>query len=533
MERTVLIGLDGATFTVLDPLMDEGVMPFLKSFVAKGVRARLLSTPNPLTPPAWTSLMTGRTPGHHGIFDFARVVRHEGIPRSRMATSRDIRSETIWAIASRSGRSVTTLNFPLMYPPRPVNGSMVPGFVRWRHLRRSLHPTDLYDTLAALPGFDAKELALDWELERKALQALPHGEYEDWIRLHLRRERQWMEILRHLMDTRPADLTAILFDGVDKLQHLCWRFLDPAAEPGAPGTWERTIRDLCLSYFAQLDAFLAEVVERAGPDARVFMASDHGFGPTTEIFYVNVWLHRQGHLQWAEGVGPSAEEKLNVDGHKDPSSLFDWSGTRACALTAGGSCIYIRGAEGPGTPGVVPADYAAFRQRLRDELLALRDPADGRPVVARVLTREEAFPGPQCEEAPDLTLVLRDGGSISVLNSDAVLKRRAETTGAHRPEGIFLASGPGLRAGATLDPPAIADVAATVLYSLGLPLPANLEGRLPTSAFEARFLKARPPREGEPTRTPQAFLSEPEESGAVAREEAQLRRRLRALGYIE
>ena len=55
MERTVLIGLDGATFTVLDPLMDEGVMPFLKSFVAKGVRAHLLSTPNPLTPPAWTS----------------------------------------------------------------------------------------------------------------------------------------------------------------------------------------------------------------------------------------------------------------------------------------------------------------------------------------------------------------------------------------------------------------------------------------------------------------------------------------------
>src|SRR5262245_2361745 len=111
-------------------------MPFLASLARRGVRADLISTPNPLTPPAWTSLMTGRTPGHHGIFDFARYVRTEGIPRARMATSRDVACETIWSIASRQDRKVTLLNFPLTYPPRPVAGSLVPGFVRWRHLRK-------------------------------------------------------------------------------------------------------------------------------------------------------------------------------------------------------------------------------------------------------------------------------------------------------------------------------------------------------------------------------------------------------------
>ena len=77
MTRTLLIGLDGATFTVLDPLMDgtcaEGVvMPYLASLRGKGYSAKLKSTAHPLTPPAWTSVATGRTPGHHGIYDFVR-----------------------------------------------------------------------------------------------------------------------------------------------------------------------------------------------------------------------------------------------------------------------------------------------------------------------------------------------------------------------------------------------------------------------------------------------------------------------------
>ena len=47
--KTLLIGLDGATFSVLDPLMEQGAMPFLKSFFAEGVRAGLRTIVPPLT----------------------------------------------------------------------------------------------------------------------------------------------------------------------------------------------------------------------------------------------------------------------------------------------------------------------------------------------------------------------------------------------------------------------------------------------------------------------------------------------------
>ena len=83
MTTTLFIGLDGCTFTVLDQMVSdlpgEGVtMPFMKSLMARGVRAKLRSTPNPLTPPAWTSIMTGKGPGEHGVFDFIRAEDHGG-----------------------------------------------------------------------------------------------------------------------------------------------------------------------------------------------------------------------------------------------------------------------------------------------------------------------------------------------------------------------------------------------------------------------------------------------------------------------
>src|SRR5689334_2014350 len=119
MTRALLLGLDGATFTILDPFMARGVMPFLRDFVARGARANLRTVMPPLTPPAWTSLMTGKRPGQHGVFDFFQ----KETPASeyfRLSNSQDIHSPTVWTLASDAGRRVIALNFPLMFPPPPV-----------------------------------------------------------------------------------------------------------------------------------------------------------------------------------------------------------------------------------------------------------------------------------------------------------------------------------------------------------------------------------------------------------------------------
>ncbi len=541
-RRAVLIGLDGATFSILDSLTEDGVMPFLRGLVARGVRGVLLSTPHPLTPPAWTSLMTGRSPGHHGVFDFVRVERGPGHPRYVLGTSADVRCETIWSMASRQGCRVTALNFPSMFPPPPINGFVVPGFVPWQYLPRAVQPRDLYARLKARREFNAREVAMDWDVERKALQGLPADQFEPWIRFHITRERQWFEITRFLMQEEPCDLTAILFDGVDKLQHLCFHLLDPRSAEQETSPWATRIRVLCFEYFRQLDGFLERIVAMAGPEARVFLASDHGFTAAgNRIFYANVWLQQHGYLQWADGVALDEGGRLTLEGHAGADTLFDWGWdatsttprTTAFALTASSNGIFIRTAERPGDAGVPAAEYRAFRRRLIEALLAFVDPATGERVVEQVVTREEAFPGPEMPHAPDLTLVLRDRSFLSVLRADVPLKERRSPYGTHHPHGMFVASGPGIRSGVEIAPCRIVDIAPTVLYSLGLPLASDLEGRPALEAFEPSYVVRHPVCLGTPTLSLGSVHGTSEAPSLGAAEEAQVLDRLKALGYLE
>ena len=533
-ERTVLVGLDGATFSVLDPLMADGSMPVLARLASQGVRGVLRSTPHPLTPPAWTTVMTGRMPGNHGVFDFIRVDQRGPHPTYTLATSAEIGCETIWSIASRHGCRVTALNFPCTFPAPPVDGFVVPGYVPGSYLARAVHPRELYARLKMLPAFDPRELGVDWSLERKAVQGLPEEELEAWVEFHTSRERQWFEILTHLMRDEPCELTAVCFDGVDRVQHLCYHLLDRRLASHGDDRATRRLRSLCLDYFRQLDAMLGDIVSLAGPDARLFVVSDHGFEAAgSQIFYANVWLEQQGYLKWADGVPLDRDARLALDDHTESTSLLDWSRTTAFALTSSSNAIFIRRADSAGEPGVPPHEYEAFRERLRASLLAFEDPVRGGRVVESVLTREDAFPGPYSDRAPDLTLVLREPGFLSVLRADAPLKARSAPYATHHPDGVFLAHGAGIRVGATTDPLSIATVAPTLLYSLGLPIPPDMADRPAVESFEPSFVASHPARVGAPLAAgPDAEEAGPEHE-LDAEAEARIFERLRTLGYVE
>jgi predicted AlkP superfamily phosphohydrolase/phosphomutase len=531
-SRCILIGLDGATFGILDPLVEEGVMPCLKGLFDSGARGELLSVIPPLTPPGWTSLMTGRSPGNHGIFDFFRFEYRNG-RYIRVVDSTDVGCETIWSMVSRQGLKATVLNFPLTSPPRPISGSVVPGWVPWRYMRLACHPAGLYDELKELPGFNARELAMDMEIDGKAIEGCQKEEdYEAWIQLHIRREQQWFEILRHLMKESPSHLTAVLFDGVDKLQHFCWRFLDPAFFPSRPSSWEQEIRALCLDYFRLVDRFLDEILSLAGSDATLVIASDHGFGASVEVFCLNAWLAEQGYLAWDEAAlkEPDAGPKLGLETMARQFYQVDWARTRAHSPTPSSNGIYIPVADGGGDAGISPEAYEGFRRELMDSLLRFRCPSTGEPVVTRIWTREEAFSGAYMDLAPDLTVSLRDGGFVSILPSDTPLKRRREPTGTHRPEGVFVAAGPGIRRGARLTRLSILDVAPLLLHTLGLAVPEDLEGRVPADLYEPSHSTAHPVVYGDGTRSPEP-VGKPEP--APERGEKEIVERLRALGYLE
>ena len=533
MTRTLLLGLDGATFTLLDSLMAQGVMPFLASFVRNGVRAGLRSTVCPVTPPAWTTIATGRSPGNHGIYDFV-VVDDSVTDRIsfRLASGQDVLAEHVWSIAARQGIASAAMNFPATNFSRRFPGIMMPGFVTSRVLKMSVQPREFWQEVKDLPGFDVEDVSWDLDEGRIPLgDSLELATFKEWIEYLKRKETGWFVAARHALKRHHCGFLSIVFEGVDRLQHQAWAILDPVTQPTLPTPHEQEIIAACHSYYRHLDGLLNELVEIAGSDARTLIVSDHGFGPTSEIFYANAWLERNGYLTWNQSADIDDEGKLTAHNMRDHFDTIDWTRTVAYARTTSANGIYIRVAKEPGQPGIRPEDYVRVRDEIQSGLLSFVDPATGTPVVTGAVDRDAAFPGQAKEQAPDLTLFLRDGGFLSIMPSKEIVRPRSEIKGTHRPEGILIAGGKGIRSGERLDAQHVIDVTPTLLHSLDLPIPGDLEGAVISCLYKPEHLAANPVRTGVATQTAEKDSSV--EGSVPVADENVILERLKALGYME
>ncbi|MCS0494090.1 alkaline phosphatase family protein [Ancylobacter sp. MQZ15Z-1] len=521
-----MIGLDGATFTLLDPLIQQGIMPFLGSILENGVRANLMSTRNPLTPPAWTSMVSGRRPEAHGIYDFLRpITMRDGGVFLKINDFRDNHCETLWSIVNRRGKRATSLNFYGMSPAPAIDGYVISGFVPWRHLRHGIHPKSLFDTVRSMDKFDYRDLGMDIGEEKKCVQGLHEGEHVEWIELQDRRDSAWAEMTSYILSTDPTDLTAVVLDGPDKVQHLFWRFVDPELVKKDGDAWYQQIRELCLGFYRKLDENIRKMVEAAGPDTDVILTSDHGFGPTTEIFYVNEWLSRNGYLTWSNTAADDALGQLTAEKIRDHLGMIQWQATTAFCPTPSSNAIYIKKDLGSGS-GVKEEDYLDFAMKLQRELLEIRDPVNGEKIVLGAdlnKLRGTSY----VEPCPDITLRLRDGGFVSILKAREIIAQREEADGTHRPAGIFVGYGPSFRKGARVEDFSLLDIAPLILTLMGLPVPSDLDGQVP----QAALADTREAVIGGATQA--AGTSEDDREEPSEEEREALMKQLKILGYMD
>lgn len=530
MTRTLLIGLDGATFTVLQSLMEgtceEGVvMPFLAELMKTGYSANLRSTNHPLTPPAWTTVCTGRTPGHHGVYDFVRFEDLGDEVYFTLYDARDIRTETLWEVASREGKSVVSLNFPMMAPPPEVNGSLVPGFVSWKHLRRNMWPKSLFARIDKIDGFDPKELSWDFERESQIGEVMPDSELYKWVDNHLPRDKQWAKIGMHLLTEDQPDIFALMMDGTDKIQHQAWHVLDPKIWTGEGDEAAKAVRKLVLQYFNELDGYVRDLYEAAGPDAQMVIVSDHGFTGSDKVVRINLYLEELGLLTWRPSDGSEASIRRDMANFAN----LDWEKTKAFCPTPSSNGIVIRKQTDKCPNGVPASEYESFREQLIKDLLALRDPDTGEQIITAVMKREDAFPGAAMEQAPDLTLTLCDHGFVSVRNRAPTVVTRPVPLGTHHPDGIFIMTGPGVAhaRGADMD---IADTTAIVAHSAGMAVPRNFEGKIPSDLFTPEWAADHPVRKGAATKSREASGHGDDMDDS---QKAEVLAQLKLLGYLE
>jgi len=545
MTKLLIIGLDGATFDLIKPWAAQGKLPTLAKLMQSGVTGNLESTLPPVTSPAWPTFMTGKNPGKHGVFDFIR-------PRAGtfdMVNASQIKSKLLWEILSEAGYSVGVLNVPITYPPRPVNGYMIPGLLS-PDQGKTVYPADLLKPYEAELG----KYRLTPNVQYKA-----GNEAEFIADLHDLIDTQLRYALR-LMKDHPTDVVMLHFLATDNGSHALWRFMDKT-HPRHDAALAAKYGDALQKIYQHLDDAVAQVQAAAGPalSASIIM-SDHGFGPLHRTINLNILFLEKGLMRlkrnfstqvrwWAfrNGLTPATAYKIlsklglqnitakvsrkarnEVVGKFLSFEDVDWSQTTAYSMGHVGQ-IYLN-AQGREPHGIITPDrYAAARQQVIDALNTLTDPATGKSLVDRIIPREEAAHGPYADQGADLHLILDDYKTIAfplfATEGRVLTPQIRGDSGCHRLHGIFIGQGAAFAQGTTVDGARIIDLAPTILHILGQPVPADMDGRVLNDALSSEL-------RGKSAEVSAATTTSQTQVDFTDAEQAEVEERLRALGYL-
>jgi predicted AlkP superfamily phosphohydrolase/phosphomutase len=553
--RILVVGLDSATLDLIQPWAEQGDLPTLARIMSEGTCGRLESVTPPLTGPAWTSFMTGKNPGKHGIFDFIRRAKadYNGVPIN--ASLRD--GDSLWHLLSEAGRRVGVHSVPATYPPEPVNGTMVTGMLTPPNAADFTHPPQLAEELQqAVPGFTMTPEGTAHALGKEARLVDALDRLTDMN----------METLRYLMSRDEWDFFMTVFKEPDVAMHWLWRFMDED-HPWYVQEASDHVRQGLKRCYERMDASLAELLDAVGDDTILVIMSDHGSGPLEEYIHANAWLLSTGFMKlrrslpigvkrliYGLGVTPTALYKLTMSLGRGPQMAqtmrhhkagvmsmvrrmflsfadVDWSRTRAYALgNYGQMYVNLRGREPQGiiNPG---AEYEEVVDDLVEGMSDLRHPKTGELIPMRVYRREDIYQGEHLEEGPDVVFLPEDmrynGFGLYQFSSRSWLEPTFDRSGGHRMDGVVMLAGPGIRRGHTLEGARLIDLAPTVLAALGVPIPDDMDGHVLGDAFEDGFFDARPIRyETAHAKGPQTQVELSPEQEEMVKE------RLRGLGYI-
>jgi predicted AlkP superfamily phosphohydrolase/phosphomutase len=486
-SRVLVLGLDGGTFDLLDPLARSGVIPFLAARMSSGMRAPLESVFPPKTIPAWYSFATGQDPGSLGIFGFTEP---NGGPGKSQLVQTFRPAEAVWDRLSRQGHTVGVLGFPIR-SGYPINGFIIPGMLGDAP---PAYPADLRATVE-------KALGEPWVPE---LPAYRESERASWMALAEAGVRQRSAASEVLIQQYRPDFLFVLFRETDRIEHQHWTDLSRPIHqwPADLVSFWRAVDRAC----ARIDSSFRSV----GEPAVTMVVSDHGHGPAKSDFFTNRWLHDHRYLvfrnggegtrrRWlaralllldrfpptrglvaaladrVRGGGPTEQFGRWLGGDASFEAMaqrIDWERTVAFSYPVPEG-IYLNWRN----PSLTPERARGVVDRIRSEL--------SEEGCARIEAYEprEIYDGERLDRAPALLLKIDEFATEPRMDfsyPEAFLPGRPGFfygSGVHRMQGVLIASGPGVRRGGSGRPFRLLDVAPTVLELMGVSVPAGMKGQ--------------------------------------------------------
>jgi predicted AlkP superfamily phosphohydrolase/phosphomutase len=499
VAKLLIIGLDGATWKVIDPLLNRGKMPNLAHLVENGTRCVSSAFDLALSPIMWTSLASGKRPEKHGVTHF-------------FDTANNVRCRRLWDILEQPDRPVGVFAWPVTWPPRPINGFMIPSlFAR----ANDTYPADLRFVKDLEDGLDkgwdervrlistAMQHGLhpttivgiaDYAIQRK------FGRYNDldnFARQRYIKQQVHLDIYTYLVKQYNPYFTGFYLNQIDAFSHIFWRYYEPHLFPDVEAKGVKKYGDMIPYVYQMADKAIGRLLRLTDRDTLVVVASDHGFEAAT-------------------ASRKQAKFAARILGDK----FLD-------ALDLSQTVRYVN----HGT--VLVCKILRQRQETLDLLRGIQVEEMDQPlldvyeentgeVVIRV-AKTANYHGIDIK-----TLHITWSGDRKPF-LDLVELADASTPGVHHLDGIAVFYGPGVQPGGYVADGSILDVTPTVLALLGMPVGRDMDGRVLIEAILPEFLKKTPITYID-TYDTGLELSEVEDDEPISEE---LMTRLRDLGYIE
>ncbi len=284
-KKVLLIGWDAADWKIINPLLDQGLMPTLDEFVNHGVIGNLATLRPILSPMLWNSIATGKRPDKHGILGFMEPDPQTGSVRPVTSTSRKVKA--IWNILTQKGYKTHVLGWFAGHPAEPINGisvsdlfpyAVAPIDKPWPLPPGAVHPERLRDTFAKLrmhPSEVTEAAILPWipraaEIDQekdKGLQSFAKILSEN---CSIHNAATW------ILQNEEWDFLGVYYNGIDHFCHGFMHFHPPRMEGIAEDKFE-IYKDVVNGAYRFHDMMLQTLLDLAGPEATVILVSDHGF----------------------------------------------------------------------------------------------------------------------------------------------------------------------------------------------------------------------------------------------------------------
>lgn len=520
--KIMVFGIDGATLDLIIPWSTSGELPVFRRLIEEGVSGKLRSTAIYSSASAWTSFMTGKNPGKHGIFSFYRLI--PGTYKIGITSGRQRDGKTLWSILSEAGKQVGVVNVLMTYPAEGVQGFNIAGFPSPSYPDRHLsYPRELLgEIIGIFGGYPEVPNTRDHVLKDDV-----DGAMKELFRGIELREK----ISKFLRNKYPLDFFCEVINETDWAQHFFWHLTD-VHHPRYDPSQVKEHGDVILSLYKRVDTQLGTIIEELGEEWVLIIMSDHGAclnhrGNSA----LQSWLKNLGLLHVRQNpiyhpvnlakkamkyFFPLAKEfsprivkemmkrffpnlSLPIDDYLPGRASFDdivWDKTEAFWLW---ELLWIN-LQGRQPKGIVARgeQYERLRDYIMDQLIQARDYKTGRRVIREVFRKEEVFTGKHLDEAPDIGILWDESDVISGITSQkegeseyrvAFPRQDDIRTGEHSLFGTLILWGQGVKRGQVLSDAEIVDLAPTILHVMGQPIPSDMDGRVLIEAFESGFLK--------------------------------------------